>query len=52
MSTMRPHKGRKNATGIQKVYQELPEAQTEKEAPVEYQVMKISESIQGFHMNS
>jgi hypothetical protein len=34
---------------FEKVYQELPEAQTKKEAPVKDQVMKISESIQGFH---
>jgi regulator of replication initiation timing len=33
---------------FEKVYQELPEVQTEKEALVEDQVMKISESIQGF----
>jgi hypothetical protein len=33
---------------FEKVYQELLEAQTEKEALVEDQVMKISESIQGF----
>lgn len=33
---------------FEKVYQELPKAQTEKEAPVEDQITKISESIQGF----
>jgi hypothetical protein len=34
---------------FEKVYQELPEAQTQMEAPVEEKVTKISESIQGFH---